>query len=77
MSAPAVEIDIGRVKARSVTIDAEAASKLTLDGPCTKLDSVLGAASQAKAEGLKCCETHIDSRHAVQHPDQRPSARLQ
>src|SRR5262249_20403146 len=57
----AVAINIPNLKADTLDIDADAASKLTLAGTCTKLNLTVGAATKIKADGLKCRETHVDA----------------
>lgn len=57
----AVSINIANLKANVVTIDADAATELTLAGSCTKLEARLDAASEIKADNLKCRETHINA----------------
>lgn len=57
----AVSIDIASLKAGAIDINADAASKITLAGSCARLDLVIGAATQVRADGLKCRETHIEA----------------
>jgi hypothetical protein len=57
----AIVVDIQNLKTGALDINADAASKITLAGSCTKLDLTIGAATKVMAEGLKCRETHIDA----------------
>jgi Putative auto-transporter adhesin, head GIN domain len=60
-SQAAVSIDISGLKAGSVDVHAESASKLLLAGSCAKLTLRLGAATHVDADNLKCRETDIDA----------------
>lgn len=56
-----VTIDIARLNAGSVNLNAGAASKITLAGRCSKFNIELGAATTVNADDLRCRETNVDA----------------